>query len=156
MVNIWYQEQFNNLTWDIELNPSSFWLFMRDIDEASLNLKTAIYNWNINLTADLYKQAEQMAEKKYALVTTNWQISGNQLAWYYLEDWVVKEIDMTDKERKMNAIHNAIRELYGENVRVEIAVTYDCMEVTTHDRINLRDYSMRRINGEWVEKQWDL
>ena len=60
---------------------------------------------------------------------------------------------MTDKERKMNNIHNAIREIYGDNVRVEIAVTYDCMEVTTYDRINLRDYSMRRINGEWVEKQ---
>jgi|LSQX01.3.fsa_nt_gb hypothetical protein len=60
---------------------------------------------------------------------------------------------MTDKERKMNNIHNAIREIYGENVRVEIVVTYDCMEVATHDRINLRDYSMRRINGEWVEKQ---
>jgi hypothetical protein len=60
---------------------------------------------------------------------------------------------MTDKERKMNDIHNKIRELFGENVRVEIVVTYDCMEVATHDRINLRDYSMRRINGEWVEKQ---
>lgn len=60
---------------------------------------------------------------------------------------------MTDKERKMNDIHNKIRELYGENTRVDIAVTYDCMEVTTHDGINLRDYSMRRINGEWVEKQ---
>jgi hypothetical protein len=60
---------------------------------------------------------------------------------------------MTDKERKMNNIHNAIREIYGDNVRVEIVVTYDCMEVTTDDRINLRDYSMRRINGEWVEKQ---
>jgi hypothetical protein len=60
---------------------------------------------------------------------------------------------MTDKERKMNDIHNKIRELYGENTRVDIAVTYDCMEVTTHDRINLRNYSMRRINGEWVEKQ---
>ena len=36
---------------------------------------------------------------------------------------------MTDKERKMNNIHNAIREIYGENVRVEIVVTYDCKEV---------------------------
>ena len=60
---------------------------------------------------------------------------------------------MTDKERKMNNIHNAIREIYGENVRVEIVVTYDYMEVTTHDRTNLRNYSTRRINGEWVEKQ---
>lgn len=60
---------------------------------------------------------------------------------------------MTDKERKMNNIHNAIRELYGENVRVDITVTYNCMEVTVQDKINLRDYSMRRINGEWAFKE---
>ena len=65
-MNLWIvQEQFNNLTWDIELNPSSFWLFMRDIEEASLNLKTAIYSGNVNLTADIYKLAENMAEKQY-------------------------------------------------------------------------------------------
>lgn len=68
---------------------------------------------------------------------------------------------MTDKERKLNEIHNAIIELYGDNTRVEIAVTYDCIEVQTFDRIevqtfdcmNIREYSMRRINGEWVEKR---
>lgn len=60
---------------------------------------------------------------------------------------------MTDKERKLNNIHNAIIELYGNNVRVDIAVTYDCIEVDVKDRMNIRDYSMRRINGEWVEKR---
>lgn len=58
---------------------------------------------------------------------------------------------MTDKERKMNEIHNLIIELYGENVSVDIRVTYVCMEVSTSDRINIRDYSMRRINGDWVK-----
>jgi len=60
---------------------------------------------------------------------------------------------MTDKERKLNEIHNAIISLYGDNTRVEIAVTYDCIEVQTFDRMNIRDCSMRRINGEWVEKR---
>ena len=60
---------------------------------------------------------------------------------------------MTDKERKMNEIHNLIIELYGENVSVDIRVTYVCMEVSTSDRINIRDYSMRRINGDWVERR---
>jgi len=60
---------------------------------------------------------------------------------------------MTDKERKLNEIHNLIRDLYGEVCRVDIAVTYDDMHITTSNRINIRDYSMRRINGEWVEKQ---
>ena len=60
---------------------------------------------------------------------------------------------MTDKERELNAIHNKIIELYGDNTRVEIAVTYGCMEVQTFDRMNTRDYSVQRINGEWVEKR---
>ena len=60
---------------------------------------------------------------------------------------------MTDKERKLNNIHNAIMELYGDNTRVDIAVTYDCIEVQVSDRMNIRDYSMRRINGEQVEKR---
>lgn len=74
------QEQFNNLTWDIELNPWSFWLFMRDIDEASLNLRTAIYSWNINLTADLYKQLESLSEKKYNAIEPDWSINTTRLA----------------------------------------------------------------------------
>lgn len=60
---------------------------------------------------------------------------------------------MTDKERKLNQIHNEIIELYGDNTRVEIAVTYDGIEVNTFDRMNIREFSMRRINGEWVEKR---
>ena len=60
---------------------------------------------------------------------------------------------MTDKERKLNEIHNAIIELYSDSTRVEIAVTYDCIEVQTFDRMNIRDYFMRRINGEWVERR---
>lgn len=125
MVNLWYQEQFNNLTWDIELNPSSFWLFMRDIDEAALNLKTAIYSWNINLTADLYKQAELMAEKKYSLITTNWQISGNQLAWYYMEYWVPKDIDMTDKNPWLYMDHMRMWYWSGTGWKARIANTWE-------------------------------
>lgn len=60
---------------------------------------------------------------------------------------------MTEKERKMNNIHNAIMELYGDNTRVVITVTKECMAVETNDRINIDGYSMQRINGEWVEKR---
>jgi len=60
---------------------------------------------------------------------------------------------MTDKEHKLNNIHNLIMELYGNNTRVDISVTYDSINVTTQDCMNIRDYSMRRINGEWVEKR---
>lgn len=91
-------EEFNNLTWDIELNPASFWLFMRDIDEAALNLKTAIYSGNVNLTADFYKVAQQMSERKYWLITTNWQLSSEQLSPYFIdENWDLQDVDMTGK-----------------------------------------------------------
>lgn len=60
---------------------------------------------------------------------------------------------MTDKERLLNEIHNKIIELYGESTRVEIAVTFSELEAQTFDRMNIRDYSMRRINGDWVEKR---
>ncbi len=37
-------QQFNPLTGDIQFNPASWGLTMRDIEAASLNLKTAIYS----------------------------------------------------------------------------------------------------------------
>ncbi len=86
-------QSFNNLTWDILLSPQSFGLFMRDIEEASLNLKTAIYNWNVNLTADLYKQLETLSSNKYNAINTDWSIDTTRLsdtdmiwkdAWLYM------------------------------------------------------------------------
>ena len=59
---------------------------------------------------------------------------------------------MTDKEQKMNELHNLIKGLYGQNTRVEIEVTYDSMSVNEYDRMNIRNYSMRRIDGTWVTK----
>lgn len=72
-------QSFNNLTWDTQLTPQSFGLFMRDIDEASLNLKTAIYNWNINLSADLYKELEDLSSQKYNAVNPDWSIDTTRL-----------------------------------------------------------------------------
>lgn len=60
---------------------------------------------------------------------------------------------MTVKERKLNEIHNLIIELYPDYLRVDIGVTYDGLEVELQDRVNIRECSMRRINGEWVEKR---
>jgi len=60
---------------------------------------------------------------------------------------------MTYKESKLNEVHNIIKELYGDCVRVDIGITYDDMQIETKDRLNIREYSMRRIDGEWVEKQ---
>lgn len=59
---------------------------------------------------------------------------------------------MTEKAKKLNQVHNILMELYSECVRVEVVVTYDGLEINTFDKLNIKDFSMRRINGEWVEK----
>ncbi len=82
-------QSFNNLTWDVMLTPQSYWLFMRDIDEeASLSLKNVIYNWNINLTYDLFQELQELQETKYDFIEPTWAINGNRM-------W---DISMTWKE----------------------------------------------------------
>lgn len=39
-----FSQQLNPMTGDIQFNPASWGLTMRDIEAASLNLKTAIYS----------------------------------------------------------------------------------------------------------------
>lgn len=73
-------QDFNNLTWDVNLNPSSFWLFMKDIESASLNLQTAIYNGNVNLTADFYQELEDLSEAKYNAINIDWSIDTTRLS----------------------------------------------------------------------------
>jgi hypothetical protein len=80
-------QQFNPLTWDIQFNPASWGLNMRDIDEASLNLKTAIYAGNINLTADFYQQIKALSDRKYNAINPDGSIA----------TWRLTDTDMTGK-----------------------------------------------------------
>jgi hypothetical protein len=43
---------------------------MRDIEEASLALRTSIYSGNVNLTASHYSKMGKIAEQKYSLIST--------------------------------------------------------------------------------------
>lgn len=122
MADFWLvQEQFNNLTWDIELNPSSFWLFMRDIEEASLNLKTAIYSGNVNLTADFYKQIEKIAEKKYALISPDGTLSWNYYERYLTENWELADYTMDWKSPWLYMDHQRLWYWNGTDWKAFIA-----------------------------------
>lgn len=59
---------------------------------------------------------------------------------------------MTYKEKKLNEIHNIVKEIYGDMVRVDIGITYEGTEVELKDRGTVKGYSMRRIDGTWCEK----
>lgn len=37
-------------------------------------------------------------------------------------------------------------------VRVDIGITESGLEISTQNRHNIKDYSMKRIGGDWVHK----
>ena len=55
----------------------------------------------------------------------------------------------------LDDVRLTLKRLYGEFTSVTVHVTYDGMEITTDDRVGVKGYSMRRINGEWVSKESD-
>lgn len=59
---------------------------------------------------------------------------------------------MTHQESKLNEIHEIIKELYSDMVRVDIGITESGLEISTQNRHNIKDYSMKRIGGDWVHK----
>lgn len=89
-------EQFNPFTWDIDFDPSSWGLTMRDIDEAAAaHIKTAIYAWNINLTADFYQEIKKLSDAKYNAINSDGSITTSRLvdtdmtwkdAWLYMNN----------------------------------------------------------------------
>lgn len=60
---------------------------------------------------------------------------------------------MTLKESKLQEIHNIVKEIYGDMVRVDISITADDMEVCLKDRGTVKGYMMRRIDGTWCTKE---
>lgn len=70
-------QRHNPITGDTQLSPASFGLSMKDVDAAwSLNLKSALNSWGLSLTADHYRELQQIQEKKYwALDATSWILS---------------------------------------------------------------------------------
>lgn len=59
---------------------------------------------------------------------------------------------MTYLETKLGEIHKIVKEIYGNMVRVDIGVTAEGLEVNAQNRHNIGDYSMRRIDGTWVNR----
>jgi len=57
------------------------------------------------------------------------------------------------KQLELNEIHRVLKRLYGESTSVTVHVTYEGMEITVGDRVGIKGYSMRRINGDWVAKE---
>jgi hypothetical protein len=55
-------------------------------------------------------------------------------------------------EDKINYIHELIKEIFGEAVRVDISVTNEDIRVTPEYRTNLNSYAMKTINGQWVKR----
>lgn len=53
----------------------------------------------------------------------------------------------------LNEIYNTIKELYGNCTAVEILVNSEGIEVKTYERPFTKNYSMRTLNGEWLEKK---
>lgn len=52
--------------------------------------------------------------------------------------------------QRINLIHDEIKELFPEAASVKIIVTAEGIEVYPRYRTNLKGYTMRNINGEWV------
>lgn len=59
---------------------------------------------------------------------------------------------MTYLESKLDEIHKIIKDIYGDMTRVDIGVTAEGLEVTAQNRHNVCGYSMKRIDGTWVNK----
>ena len=59
---------------------------------------------------------------------------------------------MTYQETKLNEIHEIVKDLYADMVRVDIGITAYGLEISTQNNHNIKDYSMKRIGGDWVHK----
>ena len=62
---------------------------------------------------------------------------------------------MADKCEVLEQIYNAIKELYGDCLAVEIIVNCDGIRVATTETPFTKGCSMRTINGNWVTKNND-
>ncbi len=87
-------QDYNPLTWDIQLNPAAWWLSLKDINSAaSVELKSSIYAGNANFTADQYREVQSLVADKYSAIdvsgiiapgaiTKNWEIAwGIDMTW---------------------------------------------------------------------------
>jgi len=54
-------------------------------------------------------------------------------------------------EEKLNYIHELIKEIYPEAVRVDISVNSSGIEVYPQYRTNIDGYSMQTITGQWIK-----
>lgn len=59
---------------------------------------------------------------------------------------------MTLKEDRLKEIHNIVKEIYGDMVRVDMGITADGLEVELKDRGSVSGYTMKRIDGTWCSK----
>lgn len=60
-------QDYNPLTWDIQLNPAAWWLSMSDINRAAtVELKSSLYAGNMNLTADQYQEVLGIISDKFS------------------------------------------------------------------------------------------
>lgn len=55
-------------------------------------------------------------------------------------------------EEKLAAIHNLIKECFGEAVIAKINVTNGGMEADISFKTAINGYTMRKINGDWVDQ----
>lgn len=70
-------QDYNPLTWEIQLNPAAWWLSVQDIDSAaSIELKSSLYSGNLNLTADQYREVQSLVQTKYSGVDYTGMIKG--------------------------------------------------------------------------------
>jgi hypothetical protein len=150
------QESFNNLTWDVNLNLASMWLFMRDIESASLNVKSSIYSWNVNLTADFYKQISKISEKKYALVSPDWTLSWNYYERYLTENWELADYTMLWKDPWLYMDHERMW-FWGWDVEWWMAYIWNNWEFFFKwDANNYIEWNWTTLHIEWniIARDW--
>lgn len=71
-------QDFNPLTWDIQLNPAAWWLSISDVNSAAtIELKSSLYSGNLNLTADQYREVQRLVLDKYAGIDYTGMIKGS-------------------------------------------------------------------------------
>ena len=83
-------QDFNPLTWDVQLNPAAWWLSMKDINSAaSIELKSSLYSGNVNLTADQYREVQELVNNKYSWVDYTGMIKGS---------WMLSDVNMLGRD----------------------------------------------------------
>jgi len=89
-------QDYNPLTWDIQLNPAAWWLSLKDINSAaSVELKSSLYSGNLNLTADQYREVQSLVADKYSAIDVSGIIAPGAIT----KDWeLAGGIDMTWKD----------------------------------------------------------